>query len=54
MAAKSIQVSQPRDRIGSAPYAHYHAEYNAGARNTICTGGGQTSNLLPPIIPPQQ
>ena len=30
---------QPRDGVGSAPYTHYHAEYNAGAQNTIFAGG---------------
>ncbi|MBI2225579.1 MAG: CocE/NonD family hydrolase, partial [Betaproteobacteria bacterium] len=44
---------QPRDGIGSAPYTHYHAEYNAGARNTIYTGGDRASYLLLPIIPPK-
>ncbi|MEK7835846.1 MAG: CocE/NonD family hydrolase, partial [Pseudomonadota bacterium] len=44
---------QPRDGIGSAPYTHYHAEYNAGARNTIYAGGDQASYLLLPIIPPK-
>jgi len=45
---------QPRDGIGSAPYTHYHAEYNAGARNTIYTGGDKASYLLLPIIPPKK
>jgi predicted acyl esterase len=43
----------PRDGIGSAPYTHYHADYNAGAENTIYTGGARASYLLLPIIPPR-
>jgi predicted acyl esterase len=41
----------PRDGIGSAPYTHYHADYNAGAENTIYTGGSRGSYLLLPIVP---
>jgi putative CocE/NonD family hydrolase len=44
---------QPRDGVGSAPYTHYHADYNAGAQNTIYTGGEKGSYLLLPIIPPK-
>jgi putative CocE/NonD family hydrolase len=44
---------QPRDGVGSAPYTHYHADYNAGALNTIYSGGGVLSYLLLPIIPPK-
>ncbi len=43
---------QPRDGVGSAPYTHYHADYNAGARNTIYAGGDQASYLLLPVIAP--
>ena len=43
----------PRDGIGSAPYTHYHADYNAGAENTIHTGGARASYLLLPVIPPR-
>jgi len=43
----------PRDGIGSAPYTHYHADYNAGAENTIYTGGARASHLLLPVIPPR-
>ena len=43
---------QPRDGVGSAPYTHYHADYNAGADNTIYAGGERASYLLVPIIPP--
>lgn len=42
---------QPRDGVGSAPYTHYHADYNAGAQNTIHTGGERNAYLLLPIIP---
>jgi putative CocE/NonD family hydrolase len=41
---------QPRDGIGSAPYMHYHADYNVG-ENTIYSGGEKESFLLVPIIP---
>jgi uncharacterized protein len=44
---------QPRDGIGSAPYTHYHADYNAGAENTIYAGGDKPSYLLLPVIPAQ-
>jgi putative CocE/NonD family hydrolase len=44
---------QPRDGVGSAPYTHYHADYNAGARNTVYTGGDKASHLLLPIVPPK-
>ena len=42
---------QPRDGAGSAPYTHYHADYNAGAENAIYTGGDKASYLMLPIIP---
>jgi predicted acyl esterase len=42
---------QPRDGVGSAPYTHYHADYNAGAVNTIYSGGDRLSYLLLPVIP---
>ncbi len=44
---------QPRDGAGSAPYTHYHADYNAGAENSIYTGGDKASYLMLPIIPPK-
>ena len=44
---------QPRDGAGSAPYTHYHADYNAGATNTIYAGGDKISYLLLPIVPPK-
>ena len=34
---------QPRDGIGSAPYTHYHADYNVGD-NTIYSGGDKDSS----------
>jgi uncharacterized protein len=45
---------QPRDGMGSAPYTHYHADYNAGAENTIYSGGEKLSWLLVPMIPPKR
>jgi uncharacterized protein len=42
---------QPRDGVGSAPYTHYHADYNAGAENVIYTGGDKPSCLMLPVIP---
>ena len=42
---------QPRDGVGSAPYTHYHGDYNAGAMNTVYSGGKTASYLLVPIIP---
>jgi predicted acyl esterase len=44
---------QPRDGVGSAPYTHYHADYNSGAENTIYAGGDKPSYLLLPVIPPK-
>ena len=44
---------QPRDGQGSAPYTHYHADYNAGATNTIYSGGDRQSWLMLPMIPPK-
>jgi predicted acyl esterase len=43
---------QSRDGIGSAPYTHYHADYNVGD-NSIHSGGDKESYLLVPIIPPK-
>jgi predicted acyl esterase len=42
---------QPRDGVGSAPYTHYHADYNAGAENSVYAGGDKASYLLLPLIP---
>lgn len=44
---------QPRDGVGSAPYTHYHADYNAGAQNTIYAGGDKASYILLPVISPK-
>lgn len=44
---------QPRDGVGSAPYTHYYADYNAGGKNTVHAGGGKASYLLLPLIPPK-
>ena len=41
---------QPRDGVGSAPYTHYHADYNDG-QNTVYAGGDKELFLLVPIIP---
>lgn len=42
---------QPRDGVGSAPYTHYHGDYNTGGKITIYTGGAKASYLLLPVIP---
>jgi uncharacterized protein len=42
---------QPRDGQGSAPYTHYHADYNAGAVNSVYSGGTTSSYLMVPVIP---
>jgi len=42
---------QPRDGLGSAPYTHFHCDYNSGATNTIYSGGDKESYLLLPVIP---
>jgi predicted acyl esterase len=42
---------QPRDGLNAAPYTHYHADYNAGAENTLYAGGDMASYLLLPVIP---
>ena len=44
---------QPRDGVGSAPYTHYHADYNSGAENTVYAGGDKPSYLLLPVISPK-
>ncbi len=41
---------QPRDGIGSAPYAHNSANHNSGT-NTLFAGGGRASYLVLPIVP---
>jgi len=48
----SLRVDiQPRDGVGSAPYTHFHCDYNAGAVNTIYSGGDMESYVLLPVIP---
>jgi putative CocE/NonD family hydrolase len=42
----------PRDGHGTQHFGHYHADYNAGAENTIYSGGDKPSYLLLPVIPP--
>ena len=44
---------QPRNGVGHEPYRHFHADYNAGAGNTIYAGGDKASYLLLPGIPPK-
>ena len=41
----------PRDGVGSGHFTHYYADYNAGATNTIHSGGDMQSYLLLPVIP---
>lgn len=43
---------QPRDGVGSAPFTHYHADYNVGM-NSVHTGPRHESYLLLPLIPPK-
>jgi predicted acyl esterase len=43
---------QPRDGIFSAPFTHYHADYNIGT-NTVYAGGDMESYLLLPVMPPK-
>jgi hypothetical protein len=57
-----IHLSRPRiadsdlQRLRNAapPLSHYHADYNAGADNTIYAGGDKPSYLLLPVIPPKK
>jgi predicted acyl esterase len=41
----------PRDGVGTGHFTHYNADYNAGAVNTIHSGGERLSYLLLPLIP---
>ena len=41
----------PRDGAGTGHFTHYYADYNAGATNTIHSGGDRQSYLLLPVIP---
>jgi hypothetical protein len=42
---------QPKDGIGTSVYTHYHGDYNAGAQNSLYSGGEKQSYLLVPVIP---
>ena len=42
----------PRDGVGTGHFTHYHADYNAGATNTLHAGGDRASYVLLPVIPP--
>jgi uncharacterized protein len=44
---------QPKDGVGTSVYTHYHADYNAGAQNSLYSGGDKQSYLLVPVIPPK-
>ncbi|MBC7779309.1 MAG: hypothetical protein H7125_04320 [Proteobacteria bacterium] len=50
IAAREFEPAEPRDRVGSQSYMHYHADYNTGT-NTIHAGGERESYLLLPVIP---
>jgi predicted acyl esterase len=41
----------PRDGAGTGHFTHYNADYNAGATNTVYSGGEHPSWLLLPVIP---
>jgi len=41
----------PRDGVGTGHFTHYNADYNAGATNTVHSGGARPSWLLLPVIP---
>jgi predicted acyl esterase len=43
----------PRDGPASGHFTHYNADYNAGAMNTIYSGGNKLSWLMLPVIPPK-
>jgi len=43
----------PRDGPASGHFTHYNADYNAGAMNTIYSGGDKLSWLMLPVIPPK-
>lgn len=43
----------PVDGVGSLYFSHFHADYNAGARNAVHAGGERASYLLLPVIPPK-
>jgi predicted acyl esterase len=41
----------PRDGVGTGHFTHYNADYNAGAANSIHSGGDKLSWLMLPVIP---
>jgi putative CocE/NonD family hydrolase len=41
----------PRDGVASGHFTHYNADYNAGAKNSLYSGGDKLSWLMLPIIP---
>jgi predicted acyl esterase len=41
----------PRDGAASGHFTHYNADYNAGAKNSLYSGGDKLSWLMLPIIP---
>ena len=41
----------PRDGVGSGHFTHYNNDYNAGATNSLHSGGERLSWLLLPLIP---
>ena len=43
----------PRDGPASGHFTHYNADYNAGAMNTVYSGGDKLSWLMLPVIPPK-
>ena len=43
----------PRDGVGTGHFTHYNADYNAGATNSIHSGGERLSWLMLPVIPPK-
>jgi len=44
----------PRDGVGTGHFTHYYADYNAGATNTIHSGGDRQSYLLLPVVPEKE
>jgi hypothetical protein len=43
----------PRDGAASGHFTHYNADYNAGAMNSLYSGGDKLSWLMLPVIPPK-
>jgi predicted acyl esterase len=44
----------PRDGVATGHFTHYNNDYNAGAKNTLYSGGDKLSWLTLPIIPPKE